>query len=70
MFQGVAQAAISANHGYLLIPGGPGASDVYRWLRLKSYSNYSFWPLNHESTYAYFYDSALEALHMIQFENP
>merc|ERR1719464_1359101 len=25
---GVAQAAISANHGYLLIPGGPGASDV------------------------------------------
>merc|ERR1740129_2372488 len=26
---GVAQAAISANHGYLLIPGGPGASDVY-----------------------------------------
>ena len=32
LFQGVAQAAISANHGYLLIPGGPGASDVYRWL--------------------------------------
>jgi len=26
---GVAQAAISTNHGYLLIPGGPGASDVY-----------------------------------------
>merc|ERR1719350_2491899 len=26
---GVAQAAISSNHGYLLIPGGPGASDVH-----------------------------------------
>merc|ERR1712083_205870 len=26
---GVAQAAITSNHGYLLIPGGPGASDVY-----------------------------------------
>ena len=30
LFQGVAQAAITTNHGYLLIPGGPGASDVYR----------------------------------------
>jgi len=26
---GVAQAIATTNHGYLLIPGGPGASDVY-----------------------------------------
>ena len=30
LFQGVAQAIATTNHGYLLIPGGPGASDVYR----------------------------------------
>jgi hypothetical protein len=30
-FQGV--AAGTANDGYLLIPGGPGAADVYRYLK-------------------------------------
>ena len=36
MFQGVAQVIASTANGYLLIPGGPGASDVYRWLNCLS----------------------------------
>ena len=30
LFQGVAQGATTAVHGYLLIPGGPGATDLHR----------------------------------------